>query len=46
MEPVFIPQGAKHQLLGETHTYRVLEIAFGDFDEADIVRLDDKYGRE
>ena len=28
MEPVFIPQGAKHQLIGEARDYRVLEIAF------------------
>ena len=45
MEPVFIPQGAKHQLIGESQDYRILEIAFGHFDEEDIVRLDDKYGR-
>ena len=45
MEPVFIPQGAKHQLIGESQDYRILEIAFGHFDEDDIVRIDDKYGR-
>ncbi len=45
MEPVFIPQGAKHQLIGEAEDYRILEIAFGTFDEDDIVRLSDKYGR-
>ncbi len=45
MEPVFIPQGAKHQLIGEANDYRILEIAFGHFDEEDIVRLTDKYGR-
>ena len=45
MEPVFIPQGAKHQLIGESKDYRILEIAFGQFDEEDIVRLSDKYGR-
>ena len=45
MEPVFIPQGAKHQLIGESKDYRILEIAFGHFDEEDIVRLSDKYGR-
>lgn len=45
MEPVFIPQGAKHQLIGEAADYRILEIAFGHFDEEDIVRLTDKYGR-
>ncbi len=45
MEPVFIPQGAKHQLIGEAKDYRVLEISFGHFAEDDIVRLVDKYGR-
>ena len=45
MEPVFIAQGAKHQLIGESKDYRILEIAFGHFDEEDIVRLSDKYGR-
>ena len=45
MEPVFIPQGTKHQLIGESQDYRILEIAFGNFDEEDIVRLADKYGR-
>ncbi len=45
MEPVFIPQGAKHQLIGTTQDYRILEISFGHFDEEDIVRIKDKYGR-
>jgi mannose-1-phosphate guanylyltransferase/mannose-6-phosphate isomerase len=45
MELVFIPQGAKHRLIGEDKTYRVLEISFGYFDEDDIVRYEDKYGR-
>ena len=45
MEPVLIPQGAKHQLIGESKDYRILEIASGHFDEEDIVRLSDKYGR-
>lgn len=45
MEPVFIPQGVKHQLIGESQSDRILEIAFGHFDEEDVVRLDDKYGR-
>ncbi len=46
MEPIFIPQGAKHQLIGEAQDYRILEISFGHFDEEDIVRLQDKYGRD
>lgn len=45
LEPVFIPQGAKHRLIGEDKDYRVLEISFGYFDEDDIVRYEDKYGR-
>ncbi|MBI1926848.1 phosphomannose isomerase type II C-terminal cupin domain [Candidatus Poribacteria bacterium] len=45
MELVFIPQGEKHQLIGEDKSYRVLEISFGYFDENDITRLEDKYGR-
>lgn len=34
-----------HQLEAMTDNVQVLEIAFGDFDEEDIVRLEDKYGR-
>ena len=45
MELVFIPQGAKHQLIGEDKSYRILEISFGYFDEDDITRLEDRYGR-
>lgn len=45
MELVFIPVGAKHRLIGEDKSYRVLEISFGYFDEGDIVRYEDKYGR-
>ncbi|MFN3420317.1 MAG: phosphomannose isomerase type II C-terminal cupin domain [Armatimonadota bacterium] len=45
LEPVFIPVKAKHRLIGEDKSYRVLEISFGYFDEEDIVRYEDKYGR-
>ncbi len=45
MEPIFIPQGAKHQLIGKAQNYRILEISFGHFNEEDIVRIKDKYGR-
>lgn len=34
-----------HRIRGGQHRAIILEIAFGDFDESDIVRLDDKYGR-
>ncbi len=45
-EELFIPRGTVHRLscCGE-HRVRVLEISFGAFDEDDIVRLDDVYGR-
>ncbi|MCS7224618.1 MAG: phosphomannose isomerase type II C-terminal cupin domain [Armatimonadetes bacterium] len=45
MEPVFIPQGCRHRLKGEDNDCRVLEISFGIFDEDDIVRYEDRYGR-
>jgi mannose-1-phosphate guanylyltransferase/mannose-6-phosphate isomerase len=45
-EKVFIPRGTVHRLsaAGEKEV-RILEISFGEFDEEDIVRLDDVYGR-
>jgi mannose-6-phosphate isomerase len=43
---LFIPQGTVHRLSSESEgLVRVLEISFGHFDEDDIVRLDDIYGR-
>lgn len=42
----FILQGAKHRLAGGNTDAQVLEISFGDFDENDIVRLEDTYGRD
>jgi mannose-6-phosphate isomerase len=45
-EKIFIPRGTVHRLsaAGEREV-RILEISFGEFDEEDIVRLDDVYGR-
>lgn len=45
-ESVWVPGGATHRLgnSGE-RTARLLEVAFGDFDEADIERLQDDYTR-
>jgi mannose-6-phosphate isomerase len=40
-----IPQGSKHRAIGINDSVLFLEIATGDFDENDIVRLDDKYNR-
>jgi mannose-6-phosphate isomerase len=45
-DKLFIPRGTVHRLssAGEG-LVRILEISFGRFDEDDIVRLDDVYGR-
>jgi mannose-6-phosphate isomerase len=45
-EKIFIPNHTAHRLsaVGE-EPVRVMEISFGKFDEEDIVRLDDVYGR-
>ena len=40
-----IPRGSRHRLGSASGTGRVLEISFGDFDENDIERYDDVYGR-
>lgn len=45
---VWLPVGSTHRLscdAGTPHPVRVLEISFGTFDEADIERLQDDYGR-
>ena len=44
-ETIFVPRETTHRL-SATKTARVLEIAFGEFDEKDIVRFEDKYGRD
>jgi len=41
----FIPRGTTHRITAHTAPVTILEISFGDFDEADIVRLQDNYGR-
>lgn len=45
-ETVFIPRSTVHRLscVGE-NPVRILEISFGEFDENDIIRLEDIYGR-
>ncbi len=45
-EEVLVPLGAKHRLIGAPDkTCRVLEISFGQFDEEDIIRYEDDFGR-
>ncbi len=40
-----ITEGLQHQISANDDEVEVLEISFGDFDEQDIVRITDKYGR-
>lgn len=44
-DTVFIPRHAEHRMESGDTTLIFLEIAFGEFDEADIERLEDVYGR-
>lgn len=41
----YIKKGEKHRIAATGDEVEILEISFGDFDESDIVRLEDKYGR-
>jgi len=41
-----IPENVKHKISAKDDVVHILEISFGDFDEKDIVRLEDKYGRK
>lgn len=46
-EEIFIPHGTHHRMAGVgNRPSRWLEISFGKFDEEDIVRLEDHYGRK
>jgi mannose-6-phosphate isomerase len=46
-EEIFIPHGTRHRVAGVgNEPSRWLEISFGEFDENDIVRLEDSYGRK
>jgi len=44
-DEVAIPQGALHRLSGGPAGIAVLEIALGTFDENDIERVEDDFGR-
>jgi mannose-6-phosphate isomerase len=41
----FIPRGTLHRASGGERPARFVEVAFGRFDEQDIERFDDRYGR-
>lgn len=45
LKPFFIPRRMKHRLQAGTTKVRVLEISFGHFDEEDVIRFADAYGR-
>jgi len=45
-ESITIPKKAVHRLIGAGTDGLILEISIGDFDENDIVRLEDDYRRE
>ncbi|MEK6945356.1 MAG: phosphomannose isomerase type II C-terminal cupin domain [Nanoarchaeota archaeon] len=42
---VKVPRKTKHRVIAGKKRVRFLEVSYGDFDESDIVRLEDKYGR-
>ena len=42
---LWLARVAKHGVAGGPEGLLFLEIAFGDFDEGDITRLEDDYGR-
>ncbi|OGG43980.1 mannose-6-phosphate isomerase [Candidatus Kaiserbacteria bacterium RIFCSPHIGHO2_01_FULL_48_10] len=44
-ESYYVPQGTEHRATAGPEGLVLLEIAFGDFDESDIKRIEDKYGR-
>lgn len=44
-DEIYIPLGAKHRLIGTEKEGQILEISWGDFDEDDIVRYEDDFGR-
>lgn len=41
----FITRGTRHRISAGDNDASILEISFGDFDEGDIVRLEDDYNR-
>jgi mannose-6-phosphate isomerase-like protein (cupin superfamily) len=41
----FIPEKTPHRIRTTDGPAQILEISFGQFDEEDIVRLEDEYGR-
>lgn len=44
-DEIFVPVRTNHRIEAYSKPVRVLEISFGKFDEKDIVRIEDAYGR-
>ena len=44
-EEFMVKKNEKHRISAKDIEARILEISFGEFDENDIVRVKDKYGR-
>ena len=44
-DEIEIEVGTLHRLTGGEHGIAVLEISFGEFNEADIIRTEDDFGR-
>lgn len=42
---VWSPKGTEHRMEAGGSGVEFLEIAFGEFDEGDIIRIEDRYGR-
>jgi mannose-6-phosphate isomerase len=45
-EEIWVPRNTTHRITARDKQVKVLEISFGTFDESDVVRYEDKYGRE
>lgn len=45
-DEIVVPRKTKHRLSSTGKIGRILEVSFGHFDEEDIERLDDVYGRK
>ena len=45
-DAIHIPKGAKHRVVNLGSPSTILEISFGEFDESDIVRIEDIYNRK
>ena len=41
----FVPRKTKHRIITKEFDVKILELAYGKFEDTDIVRLKDKYAR-